>query len=181
MKPQSHYCKMSASLAAAALTLLGSLAAVQAAAPALTGSLTLRPLTPTEIKTYNLTNPAAQFSAGISTVGIGEPVYVDAMVNAAIAPSNIVSVVWTLTNRPSGSAAALSAGLLGTNVPLYKSADKTGGESRTPVYQLAGRTFFRPDVVGSYTVNAVITTVGSGTTNVNINATGATYLGATAC
>ncbi|HAO78209.1 MAG TPA: hypothetical protein DCQ92_04370 [Verrucomicrobia subdivision 3 bacterium] len=181
MKKQSPYWKMSACLAAAALTLIGSVSAVRAAAPALNGSVTLRPLTPTEIKTYNLTNPAAQFSAGISTVGIGEPVYVDAMVNAAIAPSNIVGVVWTLTNRPAGSTAALSAGLLGTNVPLYKTADRISGENSTAVYQLAGRTFFRPDVVGSYTINATITTVGSGTTNLTTKVTGATYLGITAC
>src|ERR1019366_9268066 len=139
MKKQSPYWKMSACLAAAALTLIGSVSAVQAA-PALNGSVTLRPLTPGGISSYHLTNPPAQFSAGLSTVGIGEPVYVDAMVNAAIAPSNIVGVTWTLTNKPAGSVAALSAGLLGTNVPLYKTGDRiTGGASGTPslLYQLA--------------------------------------------
>src|ERR1019366_1758382 len=181
MKKQSPYWKMSACLAAAALTLIGSVSAVRAAA--LNGSVTLRPLTPGEISSYHLTNPPAQISAGLSTVAIGEPVYVDAMVNAAIAPSNIVGVPWSLTNRPPGSMAALSAGLLGTNVPLYKTGDRiTGGASGTPslLYQLAGRTFFRPDVVGQYTVNATITTVGSGSTNVSTKITGATYLGITA-
>ena len=184
MKKQSPYWKMSACLAAAALTLIGSVSAVRAAAPALNGSVTLRPLTPGEISSYHLTNPPAQISAGLSTVAIGEPVYVDAMVNAAIAPSNIVGVTWSLTNRPPGSMAALSAGLLGTNVPLYKTGDRiTGGASGTPslLYQLAGRTFFRPDAVGQYTVNATITTVGSGSTNVSTKITGATYLGITAC
>ena len=172
---------MSACLAAAALTLIGSVSAVQAAAQALNGSVTLRPLTPGEISSYHLTNPPAQISAGLSTVAIGEPVYVDAMVNAAIAPSNIVGVTWSLTNRPPGSMAALSAGLLGTNVPLYKTADRISGMNSTAVFQLAGRTFFRPDAVGQYTVNATITTVGSGSTNVSTKITGATYLGITAC
>ena len=181
MKKQSPYWKMSATLAAAALTLIGSVSAVQAAVPALNGSVTLRPLTPGEISSYHLTNPPAQISAGLSTVAIGEPVYVDAMVNAAIAPSNIVGVTWSLTNRPPGSMAALSAGLLGTNVPLYKTADRISGMNSTAVFQLAGRTFFRPDAVGQYTVNATITTVGSGSTNVSTKITGATYLGITAC
>src|ERR1035437_3062784 len=186
MKKQSPYWKMAACLAAAALTLIGSVSAVQAADPAVTASLTLRPLTPTEIKTYALTNPPAQFSAGLSTVGIGEPVYVDAMVNAAIKPTNIVVVTWSLTNKPAGSVAALSAGLLGTNVPLYKTADRISGENSTAVFQLAGRTFFRPDVVGQYTVTASITVKGTNgvsptTTNLSTKVTGAPYLGITAC
>jgi hypothetical protein len=57
---------------------------------------------------YGLTNPnAAVFRRLLSTVAIGEPVYVDAMVNATIAPSNIVGVTWSLTsNMPAGSKAA---------------------------------------------------------------------------
>src|ERR1035437_8027159 len=110
MKKQSPYWKMSACFSAAALTLIGSVSAVRAADPAVNASLTLRPLTPTEIKTYALTNPPAQFSAGLSTVGIK--------------PTNIGVVTWSLTNKPAGSVATLSAGLLGTNVPLYKMADR---------------------------------------------------------
>ncbi len=172
---------MSACFAAAALTLLGSLSAVRAAAPALQGSLTLRPLTPEEIKVYGLTN--AQFSAGLNTVALGEPVYVDAMVNAAIAPSDIVGVTWSLT-PPGGSAATLLPVFMGTNVPLYNVGDRITGGSSKPLFQLAGQTgraFFRPDVVGSYTVNATITTANSGSTNLAINITGATYLGVQTC
>ena len=182
MKKMKPYGKMSARFAAAALTLLCSLTAVLAAAPALNGSLTLRPLTPTEIKTYGLTNPAAQFSAGIRTVGLGEPVYLDAMVNAAIAPSNIVGVTWSLaaSNKPSASSAVLLASPLGGNVPLYKTADRYN-QAGAPVFQLAGRTFFRPDAVGPYTVNATITTVGSGTTNLSATVTAATYMGLQTC
>lgn len=168
MKKLNPHWKMSACLAAAALTLLGSLTAGQAA---LNGSLTLRPLTPTEIKSYNLTNPPAQFSAGLTTVGLGEPAYLEALVNIA---SNNTTVVFTLTNKPAGSTATLLDSPLGTNVPVYKSADQT-------IYRTAGRALLRPDVVGPYTVNAAITTAGSGSTNVSITIVGATYLGLQTC
>jgi nitrate reductase cytochrome c-type subunit len=176
------YWKMSAGLAVAALTCLGSVTAVQAAsAPALTGSLTLRPLTPTEISVYKLTG--AQVSAGLNNVALGEPVYVDTMVNVAIAPSNIVGVTWSLT-APIASKSTLLPVILGTNVPLYNTADRISGEASKPVYQLAGptgRAFFRPDVAGSYTVNATITTVGSGSTNLSISIISSTYLGVQTC
>ena len=168
-------------LAAAGLALLGSLSTTQAAAPALNGSLTLRPLTPTEIKNYGLTGTNAQVCAGITTVGLGEPVNVDAMVNAAIAPSNIMGVAWSLTNIPTGSSAALLASALGTNVPLYNTSDRYAGENSTPQFQLAGRTFFRPDIAGSYTVNATITTIGSGSTNLSVSITASTFLGVQNC
>src|SRR5438105_4242254 len=74
----------------AAMTLLamGSATTLMGAAPALNGKVVLRPLTPTEIKTYSLTG--AQGATGLSAVGVGQPAYLDALVNAAIAPSNIV-------------------------------------------------------------------------------------------
>jgi len=165
---------MSACFAAAALTLLGSTTAGRAA---LSASLTQRPLTPTEIATYGLTGSNAQFSAGISTVAIGEPVYLDAMVNAA---SNNVTVAWTLTSKPAGSLVALSDGPLGTNVPLYRVADRIN-QSGAAINRLAGRTYFRPDVVGSYTVNAAITTTGNGSTNLSAAITAATYVGVQTC
>jgi nitrate reductase cytochrome c-type subunit len=183
MKKQNPCWKISVCFVAACLTLLGGMSAVQAAAPALQGSLTLRPLTFTEISKYNLTNPPAQFCGGLNTVGLGEPVYLDAMVNAAIAPSNIVGVTWSLvsSNKPAGSSASLSSGPLGNNVPLFNTSDRYTGENSTPAYQLAGRTFFRPDVIGTYTVKATITTVGSGSTNLSVTVTAATYLGLQTC
>ena len=56
-------------------------------------------------------------------------------------------------------------------------------------YQLAGRTFFRPDLVGQYTVLATITTTGHNgtntiapvTTNIAMTISAATYLGIDAC
>jgi hypothetical protein len=180
MKKQKTYRQMLACLAAA-LTLLGTASAVRAAAPALQGSLTLRPLTPTEIKTYGLTGSNAQFSAGCKNVALGEPVYLDAMVNAAIAPSNIVGVVWTLTNLPAGSQSAFTTSPLNNGVPLYNTSDRYTGENSTPAYQLADRHYFRPDVMGSYTVKATITTVGSGSTNLVVTITAGTYVGIATC
>ena len=176
-----QYWKMSAGLAVAALAFLGSAAAVRAAAPALQGSLTQRPLTPSEISTYGLTG--AQVSPGIANVALGEPVYVDAMINAAIAQSNIVGVTWSLV-VPNTSKAAFLPVFLGTNVPLYNTADRISGENSTPVFQLAGptgRAFFRPDVAGSYTVNATITTVGSSSTNLSLSIISSTWLGVQTC
>jgi hypothetical protein len=176
---------MFAGLAAVALAFIGAVSTVNAATLSLNGQVTQRPLTPNEISKYGLTN--AQFSAGIGTVALGEPVYLDAMVSATIAPSNIIGVTWSLpsTNKPVGSLAVLTNSPLGTNVPLYKTGDRvTGGAGGTPspYLQLAGRTFFRPDVAGQYTVLATITTAGgSGTTNIATTITAATYLGINAC
>ena len=180
---KNPYWKMSAGIAAAGLMLLGNLTPTRAAAPALSGSIALRPLTQTEIATYGLTNPLAVFSGGIATIALGEPAYLDAMVNAAIAPSNIVGVTWSMvsSNIPPGSVATLSSGPLGPNVPLFNTSDRYTGESSTPAYQLAGRAFFRPDVIGQYTINATITTIGSGSTNLSLKIMAATYLGLQTC
>ena len=165
---------MSACFAAAALAFLGSLSAIQAAPPALNGTLTLRPLTATEIAEYGITGTNAQRSAGLTTIGLGEPAFLDALVNISIAPSTITNVTWTITSQPSGSAAVLLPSPLGTNVSVYNPADQV-------IYQVAGRQLLRPDVVGPYTVNALIQTSGSGSTNVSITFVGATYLGLQTC
>jgi len=169
---------MSAGLAAA-LTLFGSLSAF--GATALTGYLELRPLSHTEISVYNLTNPPGQFSGGLTTVGIGEPAYLEALANLSLAPATITNVTWTLVSRPAGSGATLQPSNLGTNVPVYYPADKT-------IYQTVGRQILRPDVVGTYTVSLYLAYNASGSTNpavystnLTINITGATYLGATTC
>jgi hypothetical protein len=167
-------------LMAGGLIAVGTATRVEAAT-ALNGQVVLRPLTPTEIQTYGLTN--AQIASGAGTVALGEPVYLDAMVSAAIAPSNIVSVTWSLanSNRPVGSLAVLTNSPLGTNVPLFKMDDRYS-QSGALVSQLAGRKLLRPDVAGQYTVLATITTTGgSGGTNITTTVTAGTYLGALTC
>jgi hypothetical protein len=192
MKTYHPPSSLFAGLAAVTLAFVGAVSSVNAAPTALNGQVALRPLTPGEISIYGLTN--AQFSAGIGTIALGEPVYLDAMVAASIAPSNILGVTWSLpgTNKPLGSLAALTNSPLGTNVPLFKTADRiTGGisGSPSPYLQLAGRTFFRPDVVGTYTVLATITTTGGlggtniapATTNLAITISASTYYGVQLC
>jgi hypothetical protein len=143
------------------------------AATALTGQLALRPLTPGDVTNYKLPS-TIENSAGINTIGVGTPAYLEAEVNIAIAPSNIVSVTWSLTNTPVSSQATFTPSPLGTNVPVYDPADRL-------VYQVAGRTLFRPDVVGQYTVVATIVTSGSGSTNVTQTITAGTYMGLNTC
>ncbi len=159
-------------MAVVLLTLLAAFTA-SAAAPALNGQLILRPLTPGDISAYKLPS-TTEASPGITTVGIGSPVYLEAEINLAIAPSSIVSVTWVLTNRPAFSAAYLTNSPLGTNVPIYEPADRL-------VYQVAGRALLRPDLVGQYTVVATIVTTGSGSTNVTKTITAGTYMGVSTC
>src|SRR5512137_1191979 len=146
-----------ACLTAAVWVSLGSATLAHAASTPVTlqGQIVLRPLTPGEIKTYGLTG--LQGASGLSAVGVGQPAYLEALVNIAIAPSNITSVTWVLTNKPIGSAAVLASSPLGTNVPTYKMADRL-------TLQVAGRTLLRPDIAGQYAVVATIVTAdGSGT------------------
>ncbi len=168
-----HVAKLiPASAVLAALTLLGAVSAFGAAGPALTAKLFIRPLTPTEISEYGIagTNVA---SGGLSTVALGEPVYLDAMVTNAIARSNIQPVVWSVV-ASNGSPATLMASPLGTNVPVFNPADQSE-------FQVAGRALFRPTSEGVYTVTATIGAVGSGTNTLSVNITGGLYEGVQLC
>ncbi len=170
-------CRATSCLAAGVLLVAG--ATSTARAQALQGSVTLRPLTPSEIKDYSLTG--AQGASGLSAVGVGQPAYLEALVNAAIAPSNILSVTWVLTNKPLGSAVELAPSPLGTNVPTYKMADRYNN-SGSRVFQVAGRTMLLPDVTGQYTVVVRIVAAGtSGSTNLTQVVTAGTYMGAYVC
>jgi len=166
---------------AIALFALGTATNLMGAATPLNGQLTLRPLTPTEIKTYALTG--AQGASGLNAVGLGQPAYLDALVNAAIAPSNIVSVTWTLTSQPSTSTAALAPSPLGLNVPTYYPADRydNHGAAVSQIAGPSGRAMLRPDVVGQYTVTCTIVVTGSGSTNLTQNITAGTYMGVQTC
>lgn len=145
----------------------------RAATPALQAQLIPRPVTPGDVTVYKL--PASlEVSGGLTTVGVGSPVYLEAELNIAVPAADILSVSWVLTNKPLGSVAALTASPLGTNVPVYEPADRLA-------YQVAGRGFFRPDMTGQYTVVATITTASEGTTNVTLNVTAGTYVGVNTC
>ena len=162
---------------AIAIIAMFSTSAAWAAAPPLQGQITLRPLTPQEIYDYGLTG--VKGASGLSTTPVGEPVYLEVLVNNAVPNADITNVTWTLTARPAGSAAALEASPLGANVPTYKIADRIN-QSGAPVFKVAGRTMLRQDIVGSYTVSASIRTASSGNTNLTQRITASSYLGVNA-
>jgi hypothetical protein len=159
-----------------AVALLTMAAAVTASAASYPSQIVLRPLTPGDITIYKLPS-TTETSPGLNTVGIGSPVYLEAEVDKAIAPSNIVSVTWVLTNTPASSAAFLTNSPLGANVPIYDVADRL-------IYQMAGRSFLRADLVGQYTVIATIVVTSNSTqvvTSLTKTITAATYMGLNTC
>jgi hypothetical protein len=174
MKINHPSTRSPACLLAAVLIAWGAAATAFAAAPpALEAQIVLRPMTPGNISSYGL--PAStEYSGGIATVGVGTAVYPEVEINNAIPLSNIVSVTWGLTNLPVGSMAVLTASPLGTNVPIYEPTDRL-------VYEVAGRTFFRADVRGEYTLTATVVTTTSGSTNLTQNITAGVYMGVNTC
>lgn len=156
----------------------GATTVVNATGPALQGQVTLRPLTPQEIADYALTG--VQGASGLATIGVGQPAYLDVLVNNAVPGADITNVVWTLSTRPAGSVAALTASPLGVNVPPFKMADRFN-PSGAPVLKVAARMMLRPDVTGQYTVTASVQTGNSGSTNLTQRVTVGTYMGINTC
>lgn len=163
-----------AGLMAAALM---AMTVISAKAQGIQARLVARPLTPGEITAYGL--PAStEVSGGLTTVGVGQAVYLEVDVTTNVSTPNVTNVTWSLAQKPVGSAVSLQASPLGTNVPVYEPSDRL-------VYQVAGgngRQLLRPDV-GGYTTNdlykvtATIYTANAGTTNVTITITAGDYMG----
>jgi predicted CXXCH cytochrome family protein len=172
MKPNIPVYKALRCLMAVALIGTGAASNIMAAAIPMYAQVQLRPLTPSEITKYGL--GTIQKSAGISTLGVGEPVYLDALVNKAVPASTITNVSWTLTSKPVGSLAVLTNSPLGTNIPTYKVADQS-------FYQVAGRQALWPDAVGKYIVTVTIGTTTNGTTNLTQTITAGTFAGIETC
>ncbi len=130
-------------------------------------------MTPDDIAAYNL--PATtENSGGLTTVGLGQPAYLEADVDIKVPASQISSVTWTLASKPAGSNAVLADNPLGSNVPVFLPSDRL-------TYQVAGRKLLRPDVAGIYNINATITTAGSGVATVAVMITASSYMGISAC
>jgi hypothetical protein len=178
MKIKTAILKAPLFLMAVGLMVVGAAIPVMAAAPALQGQVTLRPLTPQNIADYALAN--AQGASGLSTVGVGQPAYLEVLVNNAIPNADITNVTWVLSGKPFGSSAALATSPLGANVPTYRMADRFN-DLGVPVYKVAGRTQLRPDVRGEYTVTVSIQTASSGNTNLTQNITAGNYMGVNTC
>lgn len=136
------------------------------------GQIGARPLTPQEIKDYAL-DAATQTSGGLFTVGLGQPVYLEAQIRTTVAATNILGVTWELTAKPIGSAATLEASPLPANMPIYSASDRS-------LFRLAGRQLLRPDVTGTYTVTATVDTNG-GNLVLTREIHGATYMGSQTC
>jgi hypothetical protein len=181
MKMNTAVKIMANCLTAVMLMAVCAVTTARAAGPALQGQLTLRPLTTQDITDYSLTG--VQGASGLSTVGKGQPAYVEVLVNNAVTNSDITNIVWTLAVKPVGSAAVLAASPLGTNVPTYKMADRFSS-SGSPLYKVPGtaaRRMLRPDAVGLYTVNVSVQTASSGSTNLTQNIMAGTYMGINTC
>ena len=153
----------------AALTALLSSLVNSQAQPSAIGQIGTRPLTPQEIKDYALSS-TNQTSGGLGTVGVGQPLYLEAQLRNTIAASNILGVTWVLTSKPVGSTAALQASPITPAMPIYSPGDRG-------FYQVAGeRQVLRPDVVGQYLVTATVATNG-GNMVLTREFSGATFLG----
>ena len=151
--------------AAAAVTLLAS-APFSAAQ-----EIGARPLTHQEIKDYNLpegTNP----SGGLMVVGLGEPVYLEVLVDKGEFVSNVtwsVEGITAIFKDPPVSSATFEPSPIPADMPIYSPGDRA-------IYDAYGRTLFRPDVEGTYTIKAVANTA-SGTVEMEAKITGARYVG----
>ncbi len=114
----------------------------------------------------------------MATVGLGQPAYLDAMVNAAVPTADITNIVWTLVSKPDGSMASLAASPLGVNVPPYNKINQADGEFPA---QVAQRKMLLPDVAGQYTVSVTVETGDSGSATLTKVITAGRYLGAGTC
>ncbi|NDV63100.1 hypothetical protein G0Q06_11605 [Puniceicoccales bacterium CK1056] len=125
-----------------------------------------RPLTPQEIHDYGLPEGTIS-SGGLMTVGIGEPVYLEAQVPKGTVTSG---VVWSLESTPStASTAIIMNSPLPGEMPIYSVGDRE-------ILDVAGRALLVPDVEGVYMVKAVISTT-DGPIALEAQVTGALYVG----
>jgi hypothetical protein len=167
---------------AKALTGLVTLALlVVAAMTTLTAQTTLAPrLVPRAVTAGDVSNTTyglpstTEYSSGLTTVAIGEPVYMEVQVDATIPANNIAGVTWTITSAPAGSKATLVDSPLNSKVPILEPSDRL-------IYQVAGRKVLRADVVGPYVISAMVTAGSSGTTTVAQTFVAGTYVGIAAC
>jgi hypothetical protein len=135
--------------------------------------LVVRALSQDDMTFYKLPTTLER-SSGLSTVAIGQAIYLDAELDNTIPASQIASVTWELVGKPDGSNAVFSDSPLDMSVPIYEPYDRV-------IFQVAGRTLLRADVPGRYLVRATITTVGAGTAVVSLPLTASTYMGIQAC
>ncbi len=167
------YPKLCACILLVALIVTGGATLLMAQAVPLDARISLRPVNNDDIAAFKLPS-TTQRSAGLSTLGLGQPAYLEVLVNKAIPAAQIAGVTWELTTRPSNSNAELVDGPIGPEVPTYEPSDRM-------VSQVAGRKMLRPDVTGQYKVTATVATVSAGSATLTQIITGATFVGIKAC
>jgi len=170
LKPIFH--RLTTGLPAVVLVTVVAVTAVNAQT-SLQGRIVLRSISNDDISTYKLPSDT-QRSGGLSTVGLGQPAYLEALVDIGIPASSISGVSWAITAKPDRSAAALVDGPIGLDVPAGAPSDRT-------VSRVAGRAMLRPDVVGRYEVTAIISATSGATATAKMSITAATYVGISAC
>lgn len=134
-----------------------------------------RPLSPQEVTDYRL--PATtQRSAGLLTVGVGTPAYLEVQVEEAAVVTG--SVTWSLTAPSGGTATLQTSPLAIATVPIY-----TPGERE--LYKLADRRLLIPNAQGQWQVTAQFSqqTAAGADSAVTVQqvVTAATYVGAASC
>ncbi len=152
-----------------ALVLMLGCAALNA--PAQSMKITPRPVTPQDIKNWGLPS-TTQKASGLINVGIGQPLYLDALVTNKWAVTN---VTWSLIAVPAGSAAALQTSPITNGVPAYDPGDRiwyTNVSKRLLVPDVQG-----PDSGGQYVVVVTVQTKANGTQSCTNIFFGAEYLG----
>lgn len=125
---------------AAAVTLASAVGSVQAQ----NVRIVYRPLTPSEVTKYGLTN-TTQKSGGAHNAALGTPIYLEALVQSTGAQATAVN--WTLMTSPPGSTAVLLPSPFPTNMPTYDGGDQSG-------LKVAGRIVLKPDVASSFDFTA---------------------------
>lgn len=153
-------CSRALALAVSAIVIAGSISSVQA------DQLNARPLTPQEIHDNHLAAGTIA-SGGLFTVGVDEPVYLEALIDKDKTVTG--AVMWYLTEAPNGSAATIAASPIPMDLPIYSPRKRED-------LSVADRKMFVPDVAGSYLVEAVVPT-DAGAVELSVYVSGANYTG----
>jgi hypothetical protein len=158
---------------AAVLMAAAAPTAVYAQTTPLNAKMAIRPITRGDISAYKLA-ATTQVSAGLTTVGLGQPAYAEVQINSAIPAKDVAGVVWTLTYKPGTSAATLETSPIVGDVPPFEPSDRS-------ILRVAGRTMLRPDVPGMYIIQGTVTAGSSGTATVAQTIIAGTYVGKASC
>lgn len=117
-----------------ALVAAAVLAGVVLGAQAQNVQIRFRPLTPQDLKRAGLPS-STQKSGGAANVGIGQPVYMEALVQTGTV---VTAVNWQILAAPPGSTSTITASPLSNAVPAYDGGDRVS-------LFVAGRAMIKPD------------------------------------